>query len=127
MSVLAAIGVDEDGYREIIGAAEGMKEDKEIWKNFLIWLKGRGLDGVRLLIGDKSLGMCEAVSEVFPEAKYQRCTVHFYRNVFSVTSSSRIREVSRMLKAIHAQESREAARMKARDVVEQLRSMRLIV
>ena len=125
VSVLVAIGVDEDGYREIIGAAEGMKEDKESWKNFLLWLKERGLDGVRLLIGDKSLGMCEAVSEVFPEAKYQRCTVHFYRNVFSVTPRSRIREVSRMLKAIHAQESREAARKKARDVVEHLRSMRL--
>lgn len=125
VSVLVAIGVDQDGYREIIGAAEGMKEDKESWKNFLIWLKGRGLNGVRLLIGDKSLGMCEAVAEVFPEAKYQRCTVHFYRNVFSATPRSRLREVTRMLKAIHAQESKEAARKKAKDVIDQLRAMKL--
>lgn len=125
VSVLVAIGVDQDGYREIIGAAEGMKEDKESWKNFLIWLKGRGLNGVRLLIGDKSLGMCEAVAEVFPEARYQRCTVHFYRNVFSATPRSRLREVTRMLKAIHAQESKEAARKKAKDVIEQLRAMKL--
>ena len=125
VSILVAIGVDEDGYREIIGAAEGMKEDAESWKNFLVWLKERGLDGVRLIVGDKCLGMCNAVAEVFPEAKYQRCTVHFYRNVFSVTPRKHTREVSRMLKAIHAQENKEAARKKARDIVEKLRSMRL--
>ena len=125
VSILVAIGVDEDGYREIIGAAEGMKEDAESWKSFLVWLKERGLDGVKLVIGDKCLGMCNAVAEVFPEAKYQRCTVHFYRNIFSVTPRKHMREVTRMLKAIHAQESKEAARKKAGDVVEKLRSMRL--
>ena len=125
VSILVAIGVDEDGYREIIGAAEGMKEDAESWKSFLVWLKERGLEGVKLVIGDKCLGMCNAVAEVFPEAKYQRCTVHFYRNIFSVTPRKHMREVTRMLKAIHAQESKEAARKKSRDVAEKLRSMRL--
>ena len=125
VSILVAIGVDEDGYREIIGAAEGMKEDAESWKSFLVWLKERGLNGVKLIVGDKCLGMCNAVAEVFPEAKYQRCTVHFYRNIFSVTPRKHMREVTRMLKAIHAQESKEAARKKACDVVEKLRSMRL--
>ena len=124
-SILVAIGVDEDGYREIIGAAEGMKEDGESWKSFLVWLKERGLDGVKLIVGDKCLGMCNAAAEVFPEAKYQRCTVHFYRNIFSVTPRKHMREVTQMLKAIHAPESKEAARKKARDVVEKLRSMRL--
>ena len=125
VSILVAIGVDEEGYREVIGAAEGMKEDAESWKNFLIWLKERGLEGVKLMVGDKCLGMCNAVAEVFPEAKYQRCTVHFYRNVFSVVPGKHTREVSRMLKAIHAQESKEAARKKAKDVVEQFRAMKL--
>ena len=60
----------------------GMKEDKASWVSFFQWLRGRGLDGVKLIVGDKCLGMLEAVGEVFPEAKYQRCTVHFYRNVF---------------------------------------------
>ena len=83
VAVLVAMGVNEDGYREIIGAAEGMKEDLESWKSFLVWLKGRGLTGTELFIGDKCLGMLEAINEVFPNAKYQRCTVHFYRNVFS--------------------------------------------
>ena len=125
VSILVAIGVNSDGYREVIGAAEGLKEDKESWTNFLVWLKERGLKGVKMIVGDKCLGMCESVNEVFPEAKYQRCTVHFYRNVFSATPRNRMREVTRMLKAIHAQESKEAARKKSRDVVEQLRAMKL--
>ena len=125
VSILVAIGVNSDGYREVIGAAEGLKEDKESWTNFLVWLKERGLKGVKMVVGDKCLGMCESVNEVFPEAKYQRCTVHFYRNIFSATPRNRMREVTRMLKAIHAQESKAAARKKAKDVVEQLRAMKL--
>lgn len=125
VSVLVAIGVSTDGYREIIGAAEGMKEDFESWHNFFIWLKERGLTGVRLIVGDKCLGMLESIAGVFPEAKYQRCTVHFYRNVFSVVPRVRMREVSLMLKAIHAQENKEAAREKAAFVVAKLREMKL--
>ncbi|MGI6144753.1 MAG: IS256 family transposase [Peptococcia bacterium] len=125
VSILIAIGVNEEGNREIIGAAEGMKEDKESWRNFFIWLKSRGLKGVRLIIGDKSLGMLESISEVFPDAKYQRCTVHFYRNIFSVTPRTRVKYISKMLKAIHAQESKEAAMEKAKQVAEELRNMKL--
>ena len=125
VSVLVAIGVDQNGYREILGAAEGMKEDYESWKTFLLWLKERGLKGVRLFIGDKNLGMLETIGEVFPEAKYQRCIVHFYRNVFSVVPKGKMRRVAMMLKAIHAQESKKAAREKARQVVEELREMKL--
>mgnify|MGYP000141565128 FL=1 len=125
VAILVAIAVNEDGYREVLGAAEGMKEDKASWINFFQWLRGRGLDGVKLIVGDKCLGMLEAVGEVFPEAKYQRCTVHFYRNVFSVTPRSKVKLVAKMLKAIHAQESKKAAREKARAVVEELCSMKL--
>ena len=125
VAILVAIAVNEDGFREVLGAAEGMKEDKASWINFFQWLRGRGLDGVKLIVGDKCLGMLEAVGEVFPEAKYQRCTVHFYRNVFSVTPRSKVKLVAKMLKAIHAQESKKAAREKARAVVEELCSMKL--
>ena len=125
VSVLVAIGVGKDGSREIIGACEGMKEDKASWRNFFIHLKERGLSGVRLVIGDKSLGMLESLEEVYPDAKYQRCTVHFYRNVFSVTPRKLMREVSMMLKAIHAQENREAAIKKAESVVQRLKEMKL--
>ena len=75
VAVLVAIAVNEDGFREVSGAAEGMKEDKASWVSFFQWLRGRGLDGVKLIVGDKCMGMLEAVGEVFPGAKYQRCTV----------------------------------------------------
>jgi len=125
VTILVAIAVNEDGYREVLGAAEGMKEDKASWVSFFQWLRGRGLDGVKLIAGDKCLGMLEAVGEVFPEAKYQRCVVHFYRNVFSVVPRSKVKLVAKMLKAIHAQESKAASRKKASEVVEILREMKL--
>ena len=125
VAVLVAIAVNEDGYREVLGAAEGMKEDKASWINFFQWLRGRGLSGVKLIVGDKCLGMLEAVGEVFPETKYQRCVVHFYRNVFSVVPKSKVKNVAKMLKAIHAQESKKASREKAAAVVAELKSMKL--
>ena len=125
VAILVAIAVNEDGYREVLGAAEGMKEDKASWAGFFQWLKSRGLDGVKLIVGDKCQGMLEAVGEVFPEAKYQRCTVHFYRNVFSVVPRSKVKHVAKMLKAIHAQESKKSVWEKTKAVVEQLRSMKL--
>ncbi len=124
-SVLIAIGVNNDGYREILGACEGLKEDTESWKNFFVWLKSRGSTGVRLITGDKALGMVEAIGEVFPNAKYQRCTVHFYRNVYSVVPRQKVRTVAKMLKAIHAQEDKDAALEKAAAVVEKLKAMHL--
>lgn len=69
--------------------------------------------------------MLETIGEVFPEAKYHRCIVHFYRNVFSVVPRGKIRDVAMMLKAIHSQESKEAARLKAQHVTEKLREMKL--
>ena len=81
-----------------------MKEDKASWVSFFQWLRGRGLNGVKLIVGDKCVGMLEAVCEVFPDAKYQRCIVHFYRNVFSVVPKSKVKIVAKMLKATHTQE-----------------------
>lgn len=101
-----------------------MKEDKESRHSFFVWLKERGLFGVRLIIGDKTLGMPETILEVFPDARYQRCIVHFYRNIFSVTPRNKMKSVAMMLKAIHAQESKEAAREKARKVIEKLKEMK---
>ena len=125
VAILIAIGVNNDGYREVIGAMEGMKEDKASWLEFFQWLKSRGLDGVKMVIGDKSLGMLESLPEVFPEAKYQRCVVHFYRNVFSKVPRSKMKQVAKMLKAIHAQESKKAAKDKSETVAAELRQMKL--
>lgn len=63
-----------------------------------------------MVVGDKYYGMLEAVGEVFPEVKYQRFTVHFYRNVFSATTCSKMKLVAKMLKVVHTQESKTAAR-----------------
>lgn len=68
VAILVAMAVNEEGYREVLGAAEGMKEDMASWVSFFQWLKGRGLEGVKLVMGDKFLGMLEAVGEVFPDA-----------------------------------------------------------
>lgn len=68
VSVLVAIGVSHDGYREILGAAEGVKEDRKSWHSFFVWLKERVLTGVRLIIGDKNLGMLETILEIFLDA-----------------------------------------------------------
>jgi transposase-like protein len=125
VSVLAAIGVDEEGYREVLGAAEGMKEDKARWRSFFQWLRSRGLSGVQLIVGDKCLGMLEAAMEVYPEAKYQRCIVHLYRNIFSVVPRGKTALVAKMLKAIHARESKTASLKKAEEVIETLTALKV--
>jgi len=91
-----------------------MKEDKESWRSFFVCLKERGLTGVRLIIGDKNLGMLETIPEVFPNTRYQRCTVHFYRNIFYVIPRNKMKAVAMILKDIHAQENKESACEKAR-------------
>ena len=100
VSVLAAIGVDGDGYRRILGVSEGHKEDKAGW-------------------------LVESLAEVLQDADWQRCVVHFYRNVFAHVPSGKMREVAAMLKAIHAQESQEAAENKSGDPVRKLKAMKL--
>ena len=109
VSILVAIGVDGDGRREVIGCAEGFTESKDSWREFLPWQRGRRLRGVRMVTGDRCQGMVGALEEVFPQARYQRCTVRFYRNVFSKVPKQKRTLVAKTLKAIHAQESKEAA------------------
>lgn len=125
VAVLVAIGVDQDGYRQILGVAEGAKEDAQSWRQFLRHLKERGLTGVELFISDKCLGLVEALAEFYPAASWQRCMVHWFRNVLTAIPTGKAREVIAMLKAIHAQEDRDAAEKKAADVVAKLRDMKL--
>jgi len=125
VSLLVAISVNDEGYRQILGIVEGSKEDRAGWSAFLDHLKGRGLHGVKLIISDACMGLVESAAEYFPQARWQRCMVHFYRNVFSHVPAGKLREVALMLKAIHAQEDRAAAQRKAADIVARLHSMRL--
>jgi putative transposase len=126
VSLLVAIGVNDNGYREILGICEGAKEDKAGWSAFLKHLKERGLKGVRLITSDACIGLAESAAEFFPDAAWQRCIVHWYRNVFSHVPSTNVREIAAMLKAIHASEDVVAAREKAIRVIEKLRALRLI-
>jgi transposase-like protein len=125
VAVLIAIGVDSEGFREVLAVAEGTKEDAESWRGFLRSLKERGLTGVRLFVSDKCLGLVEALGEFYPESAWQRCVVHWYRNVFTAVPTGKVKEVAAMLKAIHAQEDRESALSKAGAVASKLDGMRL--
>jgi putative transposase len=125
VSLLVAIAVNAEGYREILGIVEGAKEDKAGWSGFLKHLKERGLKGVRLIISDACIGLAESAAEFFPDAAWQRCIVHFYRNIFSHVPRPKMREVAAMLKAIHAAEDVQAAREKALRVGAKLREQRL--
>lgn len=125
VAVLVAIGVDHEGFRDIIGAVEGAKEDTDSWLSFLRHLKERGMRDTQLFVSDKCLGLLEALGQTFPGSRWQRCVVHFYRNVFSVVPRGKQREVAAILKAIHAQEDKAAAREKAAQAVQKLRRMKL--
>jgi len=125
VSLLVASAVNSEGYREILGICEGAKEDKSGWAAFLRHLVDRGLCGVQLIISDACRGLIESIADYLPDARWQRCMVHFYRNVFSHVPTTKVREISHMLKAIHAQESREAAQEKAAAVIDELRRQKL--
>jgi transposase-like protein len=125
VSVLVAVGVSTSGHREILGVAEGAKEDKAGWSGFLKYLKERGLQGVKLITSDACIGLVESLGDFYPDSKWQRCTVHFYRNIFSVVPKSKMKEVTIMLKAIHASEDLDSAHEKAASVEAKLRALRL--
>lgn len=83
VSVLVAIGIGMDGHREVIGVAEGMKEDSASWERFVRSMIERGLKGVRLVVGDRYAGLVATVGSMLPVARYQRCMVRFMRDVLS--------------------------------------------
>ena len=125
VSVLVAIGVNAEGHREVIGVAEGMKEDRDSWERFVRSMIERGLKGVRLVVGDRCAGLVATVGSMLPKARYQRCMVHFMRNVLSKTPPTHREWASAALKAIFAMESRESALAKAEQVAMEMESRRL--
>ncbi|WP_052118256.1 IS256 family transposase, partial [Bifidobacterium bohemicum] len=122
VSVLVAIGVGDDGRREVIGVDEGMKEDTASWESFIRGLLERGLKGVRLAIGDRNPGLLHAVGELLPGARRQRCMVHFERNVLAKTPRRRRKPVAAKLKAVFAMEDRARTLEKAGSVAAELDS-----
>ena len=122
VSVLVAIGVNAEGHREVIGVAGGMKEDRDSWEQFVRSMIERGLKGVRLVVGDRCVGLVATVGSMLPKARYQRCMVHFMRNVLSRTPPTHREWASAALKAIFAMESRESALAKAEQVATEMES-----
>lgn len=82
-SSLIAIGINQDGYREILGMQIGDSESEESWSNFFSWLKTRGLKGVDFVVSDHHGGLVKAVASNFQGATWQRCQTHFTRNILN--------------------------------------------
>lgn len=102
VAVLVAIGVDDDGFREVLGVCQSGKEDKESWLGFLRHLKARELTDPALTITDACLGLREALGGVFARSRWQRCTVHTYCNVSTQVPHTKVCGAMAMMKAIHA-------------------------
>ena len=81
VSVLVTVSVDDTNHREAVGVTEGMKEAKTNWERFIRPMIERELRGVQLVVGDRCAGLVSTVNSMLPRARYQRCMVHFMRNV----------------------------------------------
>ncbi|MBN8945259.1 MAG: IS256 family transposase [Rhizobiales bacterium] len=79
-AVLIAVGIDWDGRRQILAVEMANRESRSSWKDFLVRLRSRGLQGVEFVVADDHAGLRAAIREVLTEAAYQRCYVHFLRN-----------------------------------------------
>src|SRR5690606_9585730 len=112
VSVLVAIGVSEEGFREVLACVAGFRESEESWRGLLRELMARGLKGVRLVISDACQGLKAAVQDFLPQAAWQRCTVHVMRNVLEKVPQTRRAEVAAALKTIWHQESAQEAHHK---------------
>jgi putative transposase len=120
VAVIIAVGANSDGRREVLGMAVGPSEAEPFWTDFLRGLARRGLRGVKLVISDAHEGIKAAVSKVM-HASWQRCRVHFMRNVMAHAGKSGRRVVSAFMSAAFAQDDADAARAQWRKVADQLR------
>jgi putative transposase len=119
-AVVIATGITEDGGREVLGVMVGDSETELFWTEFLRHLRERGLTGVRLVIGDHHLGLVNAIRKVMLGAAYQRCRVHFLRNVFAVISKDAGEMVAATIRTIFAQPSADAVRTQLDTVADML-------
>jgi transposase-like protein len=102
-AVVVAFGVAADGRREVLGFDVGDSENEAFWTGFLRTLKARGLGGVQLVISDAHTGLKKAIGVVFQGASWQRCRVHFMRNVLSVVPKASQEMVASIIRTIFAQ------------------------
>jgi putative transposase len=120
VALIVAVGVNGDGRREVLGMAIGAAEAETFWTAFLRGLKQRGLAGVKLVVSDAHLGLKAAVAKVL-HASWQRCRVHFMRNVLAHAGKQGRRVVSAFIATAFAQDDAAAATAQWRQVADQLR------
>jgi putative transposase len=120
VAVIVAVGVNSDGRREVLGMDVGPSEAETFWTAFLRKLARRGLRGVKLVISDAHEGIKASVAKVMT-ATWQRCRVHFMRNVLAHAGKSGRRVVSAFIATAFAQDDAEAAKVQWRKVADQLR------
>ena len=120
VAVTIAIGVNNDGRREVLGMAVGCSEAETFWTEFLRTLARRGLRGVRLVISDAHEGLKAAIARVL-NATWQRCRVHFMRNLLALAGRNGRRLAAAFIGTIFAQEDKTAARIQWRKVVNQMK------
>lgn len=108
-ALLVAVGIDERGYRHILGLTVAAKESEDTWYEFFSSLRARGLNGVKFVISDKHEGLVSAADRSFPGSSWQRCQVHFRRNVMAHVPPKRMKDVSEdMDRIFNASNSRDA-------------------
>ncbi len=120
VAVIVAVGVNSDGRRDVLGLDVGASEAETFWTEFLRKLTRRGLRGVKLVVSDAHEGLKAAVSKVL-NASWQRCRVHFMRNVLAHAGKQGRRVVSAFIGTAFAQDDAEKARTQWRNVADQLR------
>jgi transposase-like protein len=120
VAVIVAVAVNGDGRREVLGLSIGVSEAETFWTEFLRSLARRGLRGVKLVISDAHEGLKAAIAKVL-HASWQRCRVHFMRNVLAYAGKQGRRVVSAFIGTAFVQDDAEAARVQWRQVADQLR------
>jgi putative transposase len=122
MATVVAIGVAATGERQILGVDAGPSEDRAFWTAFLRGLVKRGLRGVRLVISDAHEGLTRAVATVLSGTTWQRCRVHFMRNLLATVPRSAREPVAAIVRTIFAQPDATTAQAQLRKVVDGLRA-----
>ena len=118
-AVLIAIGVNNEGHREIIAIDVKSSEAKQNWKEFLVDLKERGISDVEMIISDDHAGLKQARIEVFTNVQWQRCQFHFAQNAqHKATSKPQKAEIGQDIRSIFQQDSKENATRKAEEIAE---------
>ena len=123
MSLLVAIGVNEEGYREVLAVEAAGSEKKESYRNLLKGLIERGLHGVQLVISDDHSAIQAAVGAELPGAQWQRCVVHFTRNILARVARSEMKAVAEDLKPIFAVAKESTARRLAEEFAQRHRKV----